>query len=84
MPENVAEAVRTIIAQHLDRPPGMLTPDMLLDELGVSSLQLVEIIMDLEDMFDIEIAENTSEAWARLKTVADVTQAVEAMIAKKA
>jgi acyl carrier protein len=83
MPDSVAEATQAIIAQHLDRPPAMLTSEMRLDELGVSSLQLVEIIMDLEDRFSIEIEDNTSEAWAKLKTVADVTQAVEAMIAKK-
>ncbi len=84
MPQNVAEATRTIIAQHLNRAPAELTPETRLDDLGVNSLQLVEIIMDLEDMFEIELAENTSEAWASLKTVDDVTQAVEAMIAKKA
>ena len=55
----------------------------LLDELGVNSLQLTEIIMDLEDMFEIELSENTSEAWARLKTVGDVVEAVQAVIDRK-
>ena len=84
MHDNVAEAARKIIAEHLDRQPASLTLETHLDELGVNSLQLTEIIMDLEDMFEIELSENTSEAWARLKTVGDVVQAVQAMIDKKA
>lgn len=84
MPEDVAEATKTIIAGHLDRPPATLTGDTQLDELGVNSLQLAEIIMDLEDMFGIEFSENTSEAWATLKTVDDVIKSVEAMLQRKA
>ena len=85
MPEDVAEATRRRSSPNTST--GRLRRsrrDTRLDELGVNSLQLIEIIMDLEDMFDIEFSENTAEAWATLKTVDDVTQAVEAMIAKKA
>jgi nodulation protein F len=84
MQKDVAEAARTIIAERLDRQPASLSLETQLDELGVNSLQLTEIIMDLEDMFEIELSENTSEAWARLKTIGDVVQAVELMIARKA
>jgi nodulation protein F len=84
MQKDVAESARTIIAERLDRQPASLSLETQLDELGVNSLQLTEIIMDLEDMFEIELSENTSEAWARLKTIGDVVQAVELMIARKA
>jgi nodulation protein F len=80
----VAEAAMKIISERLDRQPASLSLESQLDELGVNSLQLTEIIMDLEDMFEIELTENTSEAWARLKTVGDVVEAVEVVIAKKA
>ncbi|MDP2355713.1 MAG: phosphopantetheine-binding protein [Beijerinckiaceae bacterium] len=83
MQENVAEAAKKIIAEHLDRQPASLTLETQLDELGVNSLQLTEIIMDLEDMFEIEFRENTSEAWASLKSVGDVVEAVQAMIVRK-
>ena len=83
MREDVAEAARKVIAERLDRQPASLMLETQLDELGVNSLQLTEIIMDLEDMFEIELSENTSEAWARLKTIGDVVEAVEATIARK-
>ena len=83
MEKDVATAAKKIIAERIDRQPESLTLETQLDELGVNSLQLTEIIMDLEDEFEIELTENTSEAWARLKTVGDVIQAVDLMIVRK-
>jgi nodulation protein F len=83
MSNDLAGAIRNVIVQHLDRVPAELTPESRLDELGVNSLQLTEIIMDLEDLFNIEFTENTSEAWTSLQTVNDVIRTVEAMMAKK-
>ena len=55
-----------------------------LDTLGIHSLELTEIIFDLEEAYDIEIDMNTSEAWSNLKNVGDIVEAVRGLIAKKA
>ena len=55
-----------------------------LTALGIHSLELTEIIFDLEEAYGIEIEMNTVEAWSNLKNVGDMVEAVRALIAKKA
>jgi acyl carrier protein len=40
----------------------------------VRSLDLVEIIMSIEDTYDVTIPNNAVEAWDRFKTVGDLMQ----------
>jgi nodulation protein F len=58
--------------------------DTELDDLGIHSLELTEIVFDLEDAYDIEIDMNTVEAWNKLKNVGDIVAATRALIAAKA
>ncbi len=54
--------------------PQEVRPEMLLrDDLGVDSLALVELIMELETELEIEISDDDLAA---LKTIADVTALV--------
>lgn len=52
-----------------------------LDSLGVDSLDRVEIVMDLEDEFNIEVSD---EEMASLVTVADLIILVEAKLPQPA
>ena len=79
MTQDVSAATIKVVANHLSIDASCLRPESSLDEFGVTSLQLAEIIVDLEDMFDIEIDQNTAEAWASLKTVKNLVEAVEAL-----
>jgi acyl carrier protein len=45
-----------------------------LDELGADSLDLVELIMELEEEFGVQIPD---EEAARIKTVADAIRCIE-------
>ena len=58
--------------------------DTELDELGIHSLELTEIVFDLEESYGIEIDLNTVEAWNSLKTVGDIVESTRALIAAKA
>ena len=58
--------------------------DSDLMELGIHSLELTEIVFDLEESYGIEIDMNTTEAWANLKTVGDIVESTRALIAAKA
>jgi acyl carrier protein len=42
----------------------------LVDDLGFDSLDLVELVIDIETEFDIDVPDEAAEKW---KTVADVT-----------
>ena len=72
MGEAVADVLRRVIAKaaHLDL--SSVTPDSALSQLGVTSLDLVEIIMTIEDEYDITIPVDAAEAWNNYKTVADL------------
>ena len=61
------EQVRDALAQQFEVEPESITPETnLIDDLGADSLDVVELIMSLEDMFGISI---TDEDAAQLYTV---------------
>jgi len=70
------EQVKTVVAGALDIDEGTITLEASLnDDLGIDSLEAVELIMELEDAFDIKI----DDAEARvLVTVADILNLLEA------
>ena len=51
----VIDDVRSIIAKSLKIPIERLTPDARLDEIGAESLDVIEIVFDLEEKFNISI-----------------------------
>lgn len=57
--------------------------DTQLDEIGISSLELTEVVMDLEEMFGIEVDLNAAEAWDSLKTVGDVIDTISDLVGTK-
>ena len=54
-----------------------------LDNLGLDSLQVVELIFDIEEKFDINLPVNANMDIAS-KTVGDLVQAVDKLVAAKA
>jgi len=52
---DILDDVRAIISKSLKIPIERLTPDARLDELGAESLDVIEIVFDLEEKFDISI-----------------------------
>ena len=72
MGETITDALRRVIAKQAHLDPSMITPGSVLSELGVTSLDLVEIIMTIEDEYDVTIPVDAVEAWNNYKTVADL------------
>ena len=81
---DVAQDVIAIIKKkaRVDRSEiGM--DDKLLD-LGLESLDALELVFDIEEKFDIEIPVNANDAQiGGFEKVSDVVREVEAIIAKK-
>ena len=71
------------IKAHAEPDGKEITLDTELDELGIHSLELTEIMFDLEEAYGIEIEMNTVEAWSNLKNVGDIVEATRALIAAK-
>jgi acyl carrier protein len=64
------EKVITIIMEQLDVTREECVPEAsFIDDLGADSLDLVELIMEMEETFDIQIADNELE---KIRTIKDV------------
>ena len=66
----LAERIRDLVAEQLGVDPSELSPDKnILEDLGADSLDVVEMVMAIEEKFDIEIPDEDAEA---IRTVGDV------------
>ena len=81
--DQLAQEIVDRIKAHADPELGEITLQTNLSDLGIHSLELTEIIFDLEEAYDIEIEMNTTEAWSKLSVVGDIVSAVRDLIAKK-
>ncbi len=74
MSENEAK-MKQIVAEKLGVSEDKITPQAsFVDDLGADSLDQVELIMALEDEFDMEIPDEDAE---KLKTVKDALDYIE-------
>ena len=74
----VFDKVREIIAEQLDVDTEEITLDTsLTKDLEADSLDAVEIIMALEDEYNIEIPDEVAEEF---KTVGDIVKYIEAKV----
>lgn len=71
----VFEKVRDILCQQLDVEEDDVTMESVLaDDLNADSLDLVDLVMSLEDEFDIEVPDSAIED---IKTVGDIVSYIE-------
>lgn len=82
MTTSVLDKTVEIISEKTGIDPENIKPETELSSIEIESLDLAEIIFDLEDEFDVEIDMNTSTAWDNLKTIQDIADSVTALIAK--
>ena len=69
------EKLREIIADVLRCDPEEITADLtLVDDLGADSLDLFQIVMGIEDVFDIEIKNEDME---KIVTVGDAAEQIK-------
>ena len=60
-----------------------LSKDTQFDTLGLSSLELTEVILELEERHDVEIDISTVDAADSLKTVGDIVTKLEDLLQPK-
>ena len=71
----VFDKVKELISEQLDVKADDITEaSNILDDLGADSLDVVDLVMALEDEFDVEIPEDQVE---NIKTVGDIVKFIE-------
>ncbi len=66
------EKVRDIIAKQLDLDAETISPESrLIEDLHADSLDIVELVMDMESEFDVQIPD---DQLPKIKTVGDIMQ----------
>jgi acyl carrier protein len=72
--DSLEQKIRSLVAEQLGVELTEIKPDAnILDDLGADSLDVVEMVMALEEHFDIEVPDEDVE---ELRTVADVERYV--------
>ncbi|MDR1737086.1 MAG: acyl carrier protein [Oscillospiraceae bacterium] len=75
---STVEKVREILAAQLDVDVEKITAETnIAEELGADSLDLVELMMSVEEEFDITIEEDRVQGF---KTVADVANYIDSAL----
>ena len=73
----IFETVRDTLAKQFDLEPSTITLDTnLIDDIGADSLDVVELIMSLEDDYNIQISDDDA---AKLTTVAKIVDYLESI-----
>ena len=71
----VLEKVKSILAEQFDVEEDKITADTdLQEDLGADSLDVVDLLMSIEDEFEVEVPDEEIE---NLKTIGDVVEYIQ-------
>ncbi len=79
---DVADDVIAIIAKKVPGGKEIKLTDNL-QELGLESIDALEMVFDLEEKFGIQIPYNANSAATDFATVGDVVKAIQGLVAQK-
>ncbi|NLG93639.1 acyl carrier protein [Caproiciproducens galactitolivorans] len=71
----VFEKVKAILSEQFDVEEDTITPDTsIADDLGADSLDVVDLLMSIEDEFEIEVPDEEID---NIKTVGELVKYIE-------
>jgi len=71
-PEEIAAEVKSIFQKTLKVEPDKLRPDTVLkDDLNLDSLDMIEVVYEVEDHFDVQIPEESIKEIRTFQQVVD-------------
>jgi len=73
MEQDLAQKIKALIAEHFGIDPEKLTPETEIASFGIDSLAMIEFMFQMEEKFNIRMADSR----APLVTVADVVAEIE-------
>lgn len=74
---DIEEAVKSVICELLQRKPEEVTLEArIIDDLGASSLEMFDLLTDLEEKFKIDIDDEANQ----IETVADAIEYIKSKV----
>jgi acyl carrier protein len=73
---DIEDRIYALVAKETRRDRSTLSPEMTIEDLGVTSLEMVEVLMQLEDDLKIEIPLDATEAARTIRTLGDLVDRV--------
>ncbi|MFY9198076.1 MAG: acyl carrier protein [Acutalibacteraceae bacterium] len=71
----IFEKIKEIICEQLEVDEKKVTMESsLIDDLGADSLDLIDLVMSIEDEYDVEVPDDMIES---IKTIGDVVKFIE-------
>lgn len=83
MTRKLDDEIIGVFATFSQRDPSELSLETEIRDVGIHSLELTEIIMELEERYGIAIEIDTVDAWSSLVRIKDVVAAVDDLLAAK-
>lgn len=68
------DIVRDVLVENLDLDPEAITEDATLETLGVDSLDMVELICEIEERCDIDFGEPTG-----IETIGQIVEHIDSL-----
>ena len=73
-----AEQLKTILTEKFSVPEERIQPDTRLEDLGLDSLDMIEVLFEVEDAFNISIPEDDDVT--RSATIQEFLEAVKRLV----
>lgn len=80
MPDDIYERIRAIVARNQRRPIEDVTIDSTFEELGIDSLDGVNLLFEIEGEFDIAIPDDQAKS---IKSVRQMVEGVQKLLAAR-
>lgn len=77
------ERVQSIFEKKYSIPAGQVTPESTLESLGLDSLDLIELMFEVEDEFNIRVPQEAGTA-LKAATVQDIVDNIQKLTASEA
>ncbi len=80
MRQDIENSVIKLIAKQKSLNPSDITSESTLEALGVTSLEAITVVYDIEEKFDVEVPDDILD---KLDTVHDIVDGVASLISEK-
>ncbi len=77
--DDTESRIRALLVKDFKLEPGTLTPDARLDDMGVDSIGMAELIFNIEDEFGLKL----TDAAVQLSTFGEVVRFIDQAVANQ-